>query len=106
MICLNVITKSPALSALFAGCLVLIYLAMMTYSVNLPPAMLCSVLVALGVYTIMGGKLVCSEPAQGYEPVPDYEPQATVKVPEGISSLATGHQDTNVGESVNTFRFF
>ncbi len=97
MICLNPITKSPTLAALFAGCLVLIYLAMMTYSANLPPAVLCSVLVALCVYTMMGGKLTCPE-----------TPYHQTEVPEGISSIATGHQDVEqpFGESVNTFKLF
>ena len=98
MICLNTITSSPTLSAFFAGSLVLIYLALMTYSSNLPPAVLCSVLVAFGVYNAMGGKLTCNETNTPY----------TKYIPDGISSIATGQQDSEqlFGESVKTFKLF
>lgn len=77
MICLNPIMKSPALAAFVGGCAVLFYFALMTYSPNLPAAVFCSMGVAYIVYNLMGGKLMCDEPATVIEepsPPPQKQP--------------------------------
>lgn len=59
MSCLSPIFKSPLLSAFISGCCTLIYFALMSYSPNLPPAVICSVAVSYFVYYKMGGKVIC-----------------------------------------------
>jgi hypothetical protein len=70
MFCLNPIIKSPMLSALVAGCGTMIYFSLMSYSPNLPPALLCSIGVAYVVYFMMGGKVLCDETEAPAPPVP------------------------------------
>lgn len=39
----------------------MLYFVLMSYSPNLPPAVLCSLAVAYFVYFMMGGKVLCDE---------------------------------------------
>lgn len=78
-ICLNPILKSPVLSALVAGCSVMLYFALMSYSPSLPPALICSLAAAYFVYFMMGGKVLCDE-----APTPQ---QVTTTVPSAIATI-------------------
>jgi hypothetical protein len=64
------------------------YFMLMSYSPNLPPAVLCSLAVAYFVYFMMGGKVLCDdiaepEPTEAPEvaPVAKPEPVATATIP-------------------------
>lgn len=66
------------LSALVAGCGTMIYFSLMSYSPNLPPALLCSIGVAYVVYFMMGGKVLCDETEVQAAPVIPNAPTAPV----------------------------
>ena len=105
MICLNPIFKSPFLASLVAGCCVMLYFILMSYSPNLPPAVICSVAVGYFVYFMMGGKILCND-----EPLTEPEPEENnvkvqTDVPEAIATIATGKQITNPpGSPVSAYK--
>jgi hypothetical protein len=105
MICLNPILKSPLLASLVAGCCVMLYFTLMSYSPNLPPAAICSIAAGYFVYFMMGGKILCDEqtPALPENPVP--APESSV--PEAIATMAVANTMTNpVGKPVSAYKIF
>lgn len=87
MFCLNPIFKNPMLGALVAGCSVMLYFIMMSYSPNLPPAVLCSLAVGYFVYFIMGGKILCDDQKTSETPEPE-TPGPSTKVTETSNASA------------------
>lgn len=88
MICLNPILKSPWLSAIVAGSGVMLYFTLMSYSPNLPPAVICSLAVAYFVYFMMGGKILCDEEPES----PSTSASSTLRYldpPDAIATVAT-----------------
>ena len=115
MICLNPILKSPFLAALVSGCCVMLYFILMTYSPNLPPAVLCSIAVAYFVYFMMGGKMLCEDKVD-YIEVPHYSlgpdhshshvhVHKTDNIPEAVATLPVGRSKP-AGKPVNTYKTF
>ena len=118
MICLNPILKSPLLAALVSGCLVMLYFILMSYSPNLPPAVLCSVAVAYFVYFAMGGTVMCkndgetsvqnpvytSEPAHSHGHIHTHN---VVNVPEAVATIPIGSNRVKpTGKPVYPYKTF
>jgi hypothetical protein len=124
MICLNPILKSPLLASIVAGCCVMLYFTLMTYSPSLPPAVICSVAAAYFVYFMMGGKILCDEPdampTKAYifpvNPLPEASapeasaPEASApeaSAPEARATMAVANNHTHpVGIPVSAYKIF
>jgi hypothetical protein len=121
MICLNPILKSPLLAALVAGCGVMLYFVLMSYSPNLPPAVLCSLAVAYFVYFMMGGKVLCDDvsadisddlntvevqqrPLRITEVLDVPEPAPATPGPEAIATVAIANHVHPPGKPVSAYR--
>lgn len=111
MICLNPILKSPLLAAIVAGCCVMLYFALMSYSPNLPPAVLCSIAIGYFVYFMMGGKVLCDErePKQVYQGPVHSHPHThkTENIPEAVATLPIENRRVRpAGKPVSAYKTF